>query len=387
MTEMMKLSGEGAQLERQLGRAEMITKISGSVVHSFNNILSGLLIRVELMLDQVETGHVDLPELRTGLLSVQKGTLDAAELLQRFREMARPSTDPAFSVFDLNAAARDVLDFIEAHVAVLSQTRRINVRLIPRLSAEPILISGQPTALREVMVNLILNSIDAMPGGGDIRVETGTEAGRAVLRVADTGIGMSAEVLSRAFTPFFTTKGMSSTGLGLSWAKDLVARHGGTISAESETGNGATFTITLPSAESATHPVAASSPASPAAPSVLVAEDEADFAEVIKEYLEAKGWRVAVADGGPAAVSEIERQLYDVVLTDLGLPGASGWDVARAARRHSPRTAVILMSGQLPSELSSDGVASVDAVLTKPIDLAQLLSVMTDLTARRSGDR
>ena len=384
MAEMTKPSTEGAQIERQIGRAEMIAKVAGGVVHNFNNILAVLLGRVELMLGQVDSGRLDPAQLRKGLLSVQKVTMDAAELLKRLRDLTRPPQDLTVAVFDLNTVVLDAMEFIQPHAATVSQTMRISLRLTHRLSATPVRISGQSSALREVLVNLILNAIDAMPAGGEISIETRKAGPWVVLRIADTGVGMSEKVLAHVFTPFFTTKGSGSTGLGLSSAKDLIARHGGTISVESQLGRGTTFTITLPSAET---------PASPSPPvpeaalppglSVLVVEDEPAFGDVLKEFLEAKGCRVTIAAGGRAALAEVERSRYDVVLTDLLLPEADGWEIARAAKRRFPGTRVILMSGKLIPEgfWAAEGV--VDASLTKPLDLARLLRLIAELVGSR----
>jgi CheY-like chemotaxis protein len=370
---------EDPQVERRIARSEVISKVAGGVVHNFNNILSVLLGRVELMLGQVEKGAVDTGQLRKGLISIQKGALDAAELLKRLRDVARPPQDVPFTVFDLNAAVADAAEFIQPHLIVVAQGMGVTVRLLAHPSPVPVLVSGQSSAMREVLVNLILNAIEAMPDGGDLIVETAREGAWVVLRVSDTGIGMSEEIRAQVFTPFFTTKSAGSTGLGLSSAKDLVANHGGTISVASELGRGATFTIILPNAES--HPGPADRAVEPRLRSglrVLVVDDQREFRDILSEFLGGMGCTPTVMATGRAALEELERRTFDVVLTDLLLPGASGWEIARVAKRRSPDCRVILMSGRLiPEEMRLEG--HVDASLMKPVDLSKILAVIAEV--------
>jgi len=367
------------QVERRIARSEVISKVAGGVVHNFNNILSVLLGRVELMLGQVDGGRLDPTQLRKGLVSIQKAALDAAELLTRLRDLARPPQDVPFSTFDLNAAVAEAIDFIQPHLMTVAQGMGITVRLTPRLAPPPVLVSGQSSALREVLVNLILNAIEAMPEGGDLGIETRRDGSWVKLQVSDTGIGMTEEVRDQVFRPFFTTKSAGSTGLGLSSAKDLVTGHGGSISVASTPGRGCTFTIALPSAESRPGPVdAAVEPALPPGLRVLVVDDQRDFGDILREFLGAKGCSVAIVRSGRAALEALERHGFDLVLTDLLLPEVSGWEIARVAKRRSPGSRVILMSGNIVAEdLWSE--ASVDACLKKPIDLNRLLGVMAEV--------
>jgi two-component system cell cycle sensor histidine kinase/response regulator CckA len=370
------------QVERRIARSEMISKVAGGVVHNFNNILSVLLGRVELMLGQVDGGRLDPTQLRKGLVSIQKGALDAAELLKRLRDLSRPPQDVPSSTFDLNAAVIDAIDFLQPHLLTVAQGRGVLVRLTPHLARPAVLVSGQSSALREVLMNLILNAIEAMPEGGEVVIETLRDDGGVKLKVSDTGIGMSEEVRAQVFLPFFTTKSAGSTGLGLSSAKDLITGHGGTISVQSEAGRGSTFTIALPSAETRRAPVAAvAEPTLPAGLRVLVVDDERDFGDILREFLGTKGCSLAIVGNGRVALEVLERQPFELVLTDLLLPEVSGWEIARVAKRRSPNCRVILMSGKIvPEEVWSE--ARVDACLMKPIDLNKLLEVIAEVVAR-----
>jgi two-component system, cell cycle sensor histidine kinase and response regulator CckA len=367
------------RIERHIVRSEVISKVAGGVVHNFNNILSVLLGRVELLLGQVDKGAVDAGQLRKGLVSIQKGALDAAELLKRLRDIARPPQDVACSVFDLNAAVADAVEFIQPHLVTVAQGQGISVRVTSRLSTVAVPISGQSSALREVLVNLILNAIEAMPEGGEVSVETAREGSQAVLRVTDTGVGIPEEVRSRVFTPFFTTKPAGNTGLGLSSAKDLVTSHGGTIAVASELGRGTTFTIVLPCAESRQpRAVAPAALRLRAGLRVLVVDDQRELRDILREFLSELGCQPTLVGSGKAGLDAVEREIFDVVLTDLLLPGASGWEIARAAKRRSPGCRVVLMSGKaIPDGLRVE--ALVDATLMKPVDLGHLRTVIAEV--------
>ncbi|HUG35592.1 MAG TPA: ATP-binding protein [Candidatus Limnocylindrales bacterium] len=383
---MTRPAADGGHLERQIGRAEMISKLAGGVVNNFNNILAVVLGRVELMLSQVDDGRLEPAQLRRGLLSVQKVTLDAAELLNRLRELTQPPRDLSFGVFDLNTAVLDVLEFVQPHAASVAHTLRSELRLTERLSPTPARVSGQSSALREVLVNLILNAMEAMPTGGEITVGTRHDGSSVVLEVVDTGVGMTDEVLANVFTPFFTTKGAGSTGLGLSSARDLITRHGGTIAVRSRLGHGTSFTITLPGADGpAAEAAVTAQPELPPGLSLLVVEDEPAFGDTLRELFEFKGCEVTILGDGPSALAEIERTRYDVVLTDLLLPVVSGWEIARAAKRRSAATRVVLMSGHPIAEDAELVGGVVDAALLKPLDLTRLLSLIAALTDRPPG--
>ena len=242
--------------------ADSITTVAGGVAHNFNNLLTVVVGRVDLMLAQVESGRVDVAELRAGLLSVKKATRDASELVEKLRNLAQPVPEAPVSTFDLNEVVLDTVEFTQPLVEKVSRAQRIVLHISARLMEGPMLVAGQASALREVVVNMILNAIDAMPIGGDIEIQTTRQGSLVMLRITDTGIGMADELLSRISAPFLTTKsGTGRMGLGLNSARELIARHGGSIAVESELGRGTAFTITLPAARAADAELSANSSA------------------------------------------------------------------------------------------------------------------------------
>ena len=374
---------ERDEWQREIGRADAIAKVARGVVHNFNNFLAVLLGRVELMLGQVDSGRLDPVPLRSGLLSMQQVAKDAAELLKRLRDLTQPPPAEPPTLVNVNGVVLEAAEVIQPHLAALARTTGVAYAVTPRLTAELVTVSGHASALREALVSLLLNAVEAMPRGGNVVVETRRDGARVVLRVIDSGVGMSDDVLARAFTAFFTTKGPASTGLGLSTVKDAATRHGGTVAAESRPGAGSVFTVSLPFVEAVPARITAGAPGIPDGLEVLVVEDEPALGEVLDEFLSACGCRVTMAGDGAAALEALRRRSYDLVLSDLSLPGVGGEEVAREAKRAMPAAVVILMSGRLTPEDAAvvEGPAC-DAALPKPVDLARLSRVIAEAVAR-----
>jgi CheY-like chemotaxis protein len=209
------------------------------------------------------------------------------------------------------------------------------------------MISGRPAALTEVVTNLILNAMDAMVEGGTLTVTTSTgRGGTALLVVRDTGVGMPEATRRRIFEPFFSTKGESGSGLGLSMAYSIVKRHGGEIEVESAPGEGATFTLVFagetPGAAAVPRdePVAARRTAR-----VLLVDDEPKVRDTLAELLSSTGHAVTPVGGGHAALSEFRPGRFDAVISNLGMAGMNGWELAERLRAADDRVPILFVTG------------------------------------------
>jgi CheY-like chemotaxis protein len=202
--------------------------------------------------------------------------------------------------------------------------------------------------------------------------------------VSDTGIGMTDDVRRRVFDPFFTTKGLHGTGLGLSAVYGIMERHGGQIDVASSPGQGATFHLRFrPATVVAPVPFRVTPSVVPSR-RILVVDDDAAVRQTLAALLRASGQEVIEADSGAAAVDWLASAQVDLVLTDLGMPQVTGWDVARAAKARRPDLPVVLLTGwgdQTEAEASVD--AGVDRVLTKPVPRNAVLAVIAELTGQR----
>jgi CheY-like chemotaxis protein/anti-sigma regulatory factor (Ser/Thr protein kinase) len=300
---------------------------------------------------------------------------DASNVVSRLREFYRPAdSDEEFPIVDLAKLVQQAVALTEPKWRGLTQARGITVSVETEFKGYPI-VAGDESALREVLTNLLFNAVDAMPQGGRVSLETSIENEHAVLRVADTGTGMTETVRRRCLEPFFSTKGEHGPGLGLSMVYGIVERHRGQLEIESAVGKGTTFIIRLPLAEKI--PAAQSNgevvAKSNSALNVLVVDDEARSREVLMAYLRTDNHSVATASSGREALEKFRLRHFDLVVMDRAMPEMNGEQTARFIKQVNQNIPVILLTG-FSGQIDADGTkpAAVDVVLNKPITLDAL---------------
>jgi CheY-like chemotaxis protein len=301
-------------------------------------------------------------------------------VVKRLGRFSRGNPEPAIVPIDLNELVEDVVE--------MTRPRWQNVETVLELGTIP-LAAADPPSIREVLVNLILNAADAMPEGGRVTLRTWATVDGVHCAVSDTGTGMSDEVRRRVFEPFFTTKGVRSTGLGLSVNYGIIQRHGGALTVETEPGRGTTITFRLPIAQDRGHGTAARTATSTVPLRVLLIDDEAAVRGAVADLLAEDGHQVTEAGGGPEGLACLAKgPRVDLVLTDLGMLGMNGWDVARAVRSAYPTTVVGLITGWNEGlEPKPSAPVEVDLIVRKPVTQEILRDVVAQtraLTAVRS---
>jgi len=347
-----------------------VGELAAGAAHHLNNLMAVVLGRSQLLLYQDR-----VPEIATALRTIERAALDAADTVRRIQAFSRAGHGASVAELDLNQIVQEGIDLTRPRWEHEAQVRGAGIELTFEPGALPP-VSGRKAELREVLANLILNAVDALPGGGRVAIRTWSEPGRVLASVADSGIGMPADVRDRAFEPFFTTKGVRRLGLGLAVAYGLVSGHGGEISLESGDGRGTTVTFWIPSAATVEEPVAASGGAA-AEPRgrILVVDDEADVREVLADVLVARGHEVTLAADGREALRCFEQSRYDLVITDLGMPDFNGWEVARAIKAARASLPVLLLTGW--ADAVEAGAGRVDAVIKKPFDMTRLTAAVS----------
>jgi len=358
--------------QAQLVRGETLSaigKLASGMAHHLNNLFAVILGRLETLLVKVPD-----QEARRYLEIVQRAAQDGAEVVRRVQRFGRVQPVSRTVPVDLNQLAQEVLELTRPRWHNEALLRQIRVDTALDLGAiRP--VAGELAPLREVLMNLLLNGIDAMPGGGRLIFKTWMTGPDVHCSVSDTGAGMSEEVRHRALDPFFTTKGPKSTGLGLSVTYGIVQRHNGKLEIESTPGRGTTVTITLP-AMGTTMPAPAASPAlaTPSQLRVLIVDDEPEVRSALADMLGIAGHTAFQAAGGREALAWLEAgQPVDLVLTDMGMPGMMGSEVARAIRGRWPHLKIGLMTGWDETEgLVADATSIVDFTLAKPFELKAL---------------
>jgi len=223
------------QTERQRALAEM----AGGVAHDFNNVLSVVLGRAQLALEDVKE-----PKLKKSLQVIEQSAYDAANMVRRLQEFTGATVGEKLETLDLNQVVKSALKMVETRRAE-NQVNGVKIDIDADLG-EVYIVEGNPAELRGVLVNIIFNAMDALPQGGRIAVKTAREDSWVLLSISDTGTGMTEEVEKRIFDPFFTTKGSRGSGLGLSASHGIISKHGGSIEVDSTLGKGSTFYIRLP---------------------------------------------------------------------------------------------------------------------------------------------
>ena len=365
----------------QQERLRAFREMAGEVAHDFNNTLSGILARAQLLLADVQD-----PDVRRSLRMIEQVALEGAWVVRRFQDFSRTRPARPFQPVDLNQLVEEISNSARSRWSQQLTARGIVGEV--RAEIEPVpLVSGDMAELRQVLTSMALNALDAMPEGGNLTFRTGREGGQVFCQVVDTGIGMPEQTRLHVFDPFFTTKREKGKGFGLSGAYAIVDRHGGEITVESEPGKGAVFTVWLPTAADAAEPVAAPARPAPAVPlpapkpaagaKILVVDDSEEVREVLRELLSRHGYTVVTRPDGESGLVELETRAFDLAMVDLGLPGISGLEVAHRLKTRWPATRVALMTGY-GDRMGSEDVKSkgVDFVLAKPFSLDQLRSVV-----------
>ena len=363
----------GRQRVAQVERLRALGEMAAGVAHDFNNALAIILGRAQLLLEGAEA------PARGALELVVKAAQDAARTVRRIQEFTRRATLRPREAVDLSAVVRDVVEMTRARWADQAEAHGIRYEVSAESGGPVPLVLGDAADLREALTNLVFNALDAMPDGGRLTLRTRAEGKRVRCEVADTGVGMPEAVRERAFEPFFTTKQEKGSGLGLSIVYGIVTRLGGEITVVSTAGMGSTFVLWLPTAggrlAAAINGPAAPRPAPGAR--VLVVDDEAEVRSALSDILRLEGHAPVACADGARALRAMEAEVFDAVLTDLGMPGLSGWDVARAAKQLQPTTPVVLVTGWGDSLDGADARRhGVDFVLPKPFDIGEVRTLL-----------
>jgi CheY-like chemotaxis protein len=369
---------ERKELEAQFLQAqkmEAVGRLAGGVAHDFNNLLTVIGGCADFLLDVIpegHPGHEDALEVkRTG---ERASTLTRQLLTFSSRQVVRPRD------VEVNALARDAQRLLRR---VIGEDIDLQLALDPDAGVVH-LDAGQ---FEQALVNLAVNARDAMPGGGRLRVSTARvekpDGPFVAVAVSDTGVGMDAATRARIFEPFFTTKPPGKgTGLGLATVFGIVKQAGGTVVVDSAPGKGSTFTLLIPAAAGDARPDATRSghpPTPHGHERILLVEDDPRVRHLAQRVLELHGYEVVDAAGGAEALEVPSRAPFDLLLTDVVLPGMSGRELFEALAARHPGLRVLFMSGYAADALAHHRVSELGApFLEKPFAVAALVQAVRD---------
>ena len=381
------------QAAMQQERLRALGQMASGIAHDINNAISPVALYAESLL-----GHEQgLSERgRRQLETIARAIDDVAATVARMREFYRQREAPQkLAPVQLNALVEHVIELTRARWSDMPQQRGTVIHLATELAPQLPDVVGIDSEVREALINLLFNAVDAMPEGGVLTLRTqttpadATRAERVDVEVSDTGAGMDEDTRRRCLEPFFTTKGERGTGLGLAMVYGVAQRHGADIDIRSAPGRGTTVRISFP--RPSVQPVPA-----PAAPSatlptrrlrLLIVDDDPVLLRSLAETLELDGHQVVAACGGQDGIDAFRAAQrssapFDAVITDLGMPYVDGHKVAGAVKAMSPSTPVALLTGwgkRLIAE--EDNPAHIDIVLAKPPKLAELRAALERLSA------
>lgn len=374
---------------RQAQKMEAVGRLAGGIAHDFNNMLSVIIGYCDLSQD-----HAELDIVRRHTQQIKKAAQRASKLTNQLLTFSRQQVVRP-CILNLNTVVNDILQMLLRVIAA-------DIKLV----FEPAKTLGNVKAdlgqVEQILMNLVVNARDAMPGGGTIVIETANveldeayaklhpklQPGLFVaLSVSDTGSGMDQNTISKIFEPFFTTKAPGAgTGLGLSMVYGAMEQAGGHILVYSEPGKGTTFKLHFPRINGdVEHPFQPRTdlPTGKASETVLLVEDDADLRHLTQELLESEGYKVLAAEDGQTALESSAKHsgTIDVLLTDVVLPGSTGREIAERISETRPGTKILYMSGYTGALIAKQGVLDPGvALLSKPFSknelLAQIRSVL-----------
>lgn len=379
----------------QMEKLSALGELASGVAHDFNNTLAGILGRAQLL-----QRTNDPEKIRRGLDIIVKTAEDGAKTVKRIQDFARQRRDHDFESVSIDQILTDASEITRPRWKNCAEASNIHIslELHNRSNAR---VMGDDSELREVLVNMVFNAVDAMPDGGTLSLSSKIVDETVVIIVEDTGVGMYPEVRSRVFDPFFTTKGKAGLGLGLAVSFGIISRHGGNIEVDSQHGNGTKFSITLPIAsisseaefELATDPDFLHAPTCISlvpekTPLRLLVVDDEDFVrELLKEILEFDGCNVTLAENGDEALQFFQQGHFDGVFTDVGMPGMSGWELAQAIRQQSEMIPIAVITGWGEAVGSDEQkAAGVDWVVAKPFTADRIGELVKEISRQRGGD-
>jgi signal transduction histidine kinase/ActR/RegA family two-component response regulator len=389
--ELSQYLSEQERLREQFSHMEKMSalgELASGVAHDFNNTLAGILGRAQLL-----QSTNDPEQIRRGLQIIVQTAEDGAKTIRRIQDFARQRRDHDFEPVAVGQLLLDVSEITRPRWKNRAEASNVQIDLDLQIDTLA-MVMGDASELREVLVNMVFNAIDAMPDGGVLTLAARDADQQVQISISDTGTGMSPDVHTRIFDPFFTTKGKAGMGLGLAVSYGIIRRHDGTIDVDSDVGKGTVFSINLPIAGesavggAASPTVIAEPPAVVPPPArtldpelgptrILIVDDEEYVRELLRDILVAEGCQITEAAKGREALALLERGEFDALFTDVGMPGMSGWELAEQVRERDARLPIAVITGWGEAVGSSEQKqAQVNWIVPKPFSVTRIVEVL-----------
>ncbi|SHK52824.1 hybrid sensor histidine kinase/response regulator [Tepidibacter formicigenes] len=350
-------------------KLKALGEISNGVAHDFNNILASISGYVDLALVKNQDKTV-----RDYLEVIKRASLDGAEMLRRIQEFTKDIKEGDEHFFELDRIIKIALNMISPKIEEKCMSGiKININKDLRENAN---IKGREFEIREVIINILNNAIDAMPQGGDIHVRTYNIENNIFIEIEDTGDGIPKNILPRIFDPFFSTKGVNGNGIGLSVSYKIIKDHGGTIKVESNEGIGTKFIFSLPiELEEVKNIDSVNEGYNQAYCKVLVVDDKIPVAMATGEILKSMGKEVDICFSGDEALQKLNKTKFNLVISDLAMPNLNGIELAQKAKEIYKDIRFILMTGWL-GDIGDYNSDTIDYILEKPFGIEEIKKIL-----------
>jgi len=381
-------------LER-MERTSVVSRLASGLAHDFNNLLAV----IQSSADVARRFGDGTGELEAAVERIEAAVKRGSDKVRQIQQMAgQRAPSQEFRPLHINPVVEDVLDLTRARWQDEAESKGISYDVQWEPGTPPAVV-GSPSDLRAALVALVFNAVEASPDGGTLAIRTGeTKSGEVLVTVRDTGDGIADENLSQLTDAMFTTRRDRQMGLGLHLVQSVLQQHGGRLEVDSRKGVGSTFAIIIPAAEEppvedapaprddllarGRPPTVAEVERPPTrhGRSVLLIDDQADLLQVVRTILEGRGYDVDTAKNGREGVAAAMAQRYSVILTDLGMPDISGWEVAARIREKYTEVPIILMTGwasDIPPERLKEN--KIQALLPKPFRSDHLLAMIQQI--------
>ena len=376
---------EEKQMQEKYAEIEKLRALglmTSGIAHDFNNMLAIIAGNIDLI--EIEE---DKDKILKKVQIIKKTALGSAKTIKRLQKYARTKNDALQSqTINFNSLVRDAIEISTPMWKDSPQEKGFSVEIVDTLTEEEPIVLGDDTDLREAIINMIFNSVDAMPQGGKIDIVTYAKNESVYLELSDNGTGMTEETKDRIFDPFFTTKGITHGGLGMSMLYGTIKRHNGSVDIKTMPGQGTTFTIVLPKGKEKTERASEKSSHSikTEEANILIIDDEPQIGAVLSEILSHQGHQTSAFDNGKDGIDALKNGSYEILITDLGMPDLSGWEVINNARQIEPGVISGVITGWDISEAEAKQ-KGVDFLITKPFESSQIIQAVANAVKLKTG--
>ncbi len=367
-------------------KRKAVEVLADGMAHDFNNLLFVILSSAQLLEKSVES-----PEIKKLVKNIEIAAIDASSVIKRIQDFSTNKENASREIVDINHVLLDVVGLIKSKIKEKEDINNIIITIKKDIHVNWVTY-GNVSDFRVALTNILINAVDAFDSSGRITITSRFDGeNKGIIEISDEGRGMPKEILNNIFDPFYTTKGVHGSGLGLSQAYGIITRHNGSIKAESEIGRGTKIIITLPANpkilnlhSSAEESDGMHRKQNKNNNSILIIEDELTIRELYEEILSIQGYPLQMAETGEEGLAKWENGDFNLIICDLGLPGLlSGWDVIEEVRKQNKQIPILVVTGWGNTiEEEKIELYQVDKVLTKPVPIQELIREVSSLISR-----